>query len=222
MLGYGFDHQRDPMRVNEVFYSLQGEGFRAGRATVFVRFSGCNLKCAMQPGEHSIGGFDCDTEFVSGVDMTAADLIARCVEVLPDASPEFRKRLRPMVIFTGGEPGLQLTPELVRAFHDSDFRCGVETNGSLNLFGLGLDWVTVSPKVAEHAVRHLRADEIKYVRGHGQGIPRPTCKADLQYISPAFDGLRVDPAALAWCIKLVKENPDWILSVQQHKFWGIR
>jgi organic radical activating enzyme len=62
-------------QVNEVFLTLQGEGMRAGEASVFVRFSGCNLACTIEPGERSPGGFDCDTEFVSGRKLTAAQLV---------------------------------------------------------------------------------------------------------------------------------------------------
>jgi 7-carboxy-7-deazaguanine synthase len=91
----------------------------------------------------------------------------------------------------------------------------------------GIDWITCSPKSAEHTLRLTHASEIKYVRNVGQGIPRPTIEADHQLISPAFrtmpDGKHEsEPGALAWCLKLVKENPSWRLSVQQHKLWRVR
>ena len=92
----------------------------------------------------------------------------------------------------------------------------------MNVSELGLDFVCVSPKVAEHAVRQLTADEVRYVRGHGQGIPKPTCKATHKLISPAFNGLEMDRSAVDWCIRLVESNPDWRLSVQLHKLWSIR
>jgi 7-carboxy-7-deazaguanine synthase len=200
-------------RINEVFYSVQGEGMRAGTANVFVRFSGCNLRCRVEPGELSPGGFDCDTEFASGRSLTANELLDWVRKVGGPCR---------WIIFTGGEPGLQLDLELVNLFRENQYQMAVETNGSIDLSPLGLDWVCVSPKVAEHAVRQLKANEVKYVRAHGQAIPKPACTADHQLISPAFNGLTVDRDSLKWCIRLVEENPEWRLSVQLHKSWLVR
>jgi 7-carboxy-7-deazaguanine synthase len=134
------------------------------------------------------------------------------------------KRLSPRcdwIVLTGGEPALQVDPPLVERLHGEGYKLAIETNGSVAL-PEGLDWITVSPKVAEHAIRQLRADEVKYVRGHGQGIPKPAVTADHYLISPAFAGDDVDLAALDWCIRLVEDHPPWRLSVQQHKLWRIR
>jgi hypothetical protein len=76
--------------------------------------------------------------------------------------------------------------------------------------------------VAEHAIRQRRADEVKYVRGYGQGIPKTVVEAAHRLISPAFDGPVVHERTLRWCIQLVKENPPWRLSIQQHKLWSVR
>lgn len=195
-------------RVNELFYSLQGEGLRAGEASVFLRFSGCNQQCRVETH-----GFDCDTEFVSGRTMELDELMSAVKELAGDCR---------WVVATGGEPGLQLSRSLVEALQSNGFKVAIETNGSLDVSNLGLDWITVSPKVAEHAVRQLTADEVKYVRGAGQGIPKPACRARHKLISPASRGLEIDQEALAWCIELVKKNPDWRLSVQQHKQWSAR
>jgi len=193
-------------RVNEIFYSLQGEGLRAGTACLFLRFSDCNSRCVA-----ATHGFDCDTEFAAGRDLTLAQIIdelrranARC----------------DWVVLTGGEPALQVDRELIDGLHAAGFKLTIETNGSIQL-PAGLDWITVSPKVAENALRQTTANEVKYVRSHGQGIPQTAVKADCYLISPAFIGPAIDPAALAWCIQLVKENPPWRLSVQMHKLWGI-
>lgn len=202
--------------VNEIFYSLQGEGVRAGTANVFVRFSGCNLACDVEPGERSPGGFACDTEFVSGRPITAAEVLAECERLWPECHSG------KAVIFTGGEPLLQLDRALVGAFRAAGWYTCVETNGTIDPVPLDLSWVTCSPKVAEHAIRCLKADEVKYVRGYGQGIPRPSCVASHHLISPAFDGGIVRRETLAWCQRLVLENPEWRLAVQQHKLWGIR
>lgn len=193
--------------VNEIFFSLQGEGVRAGTPNLFLRLSGCNQTCVVE--SH---GFDCDTEFVSGRKMTALEIVAELRALSEDCG---------WVVVTGGEPALQLDAPLVAALHEAGFKLAVETNGSISLPD-GVDWITVSPKVAEHAVRQLVADEVKYVRGYGQGIPKTVVKARHYVISPAFDGPRLERRTLEWCIKLVKENPPWRLSVQQHKIWNVR
>jgi organic radical activating enzyme len=210
-------------RINEMFYSLQGEGMRAGTPNVFVRFSGCNQTCAVE--SH---GFDCDTEFVSGVDMTLKEIAHKAAATMGDAwqasdAPCWQ-------VLTGGEPGLQVDKEYCEFMHALGWSLAIETNGSIDLPHIGtgqlddydLDWITVSPKVAEHAIRQEVAHEVKYVRGDGQGIPKPKCNAQHRLISPAFNGMDLDPAALSHCIELVKGNPAWRLSVQLHKTWRVR
>jgi 7-carboxy-7-deazaguanine synthase len=193
--------------VNEIFYSLQGEGVRAGTPNLFLRLSRCNLACKVETH-----GFDCDTEFESGRWMTLEEILA-----------EFRQLSTSCdwVILTGGEPALQVDRELIDAFHDAGLQLAIETNGSFPVPD-GIDWITVSPKVAEHAIRQRRAHEVKYVRGHGQAVPRTVVEAEHYLISPAFEGAEVDPRTLDWCIRLCRENPPWRLSVQQHKLWKVR
>ncbi len=194
-------------RINEIFLSLQGEGVRAGTANLFLRFSKCNLACRVETH-----GFDCDTEFESGRDLTIEEILA-----------EFRalSTVCRWVILTGGEPALQVDEELIEALHTAGYSLAIETNGAFEL-PPGIDWITVSPKVAEHAIRQRTAHEVKYVRGHGQGIPKTVVEAEHYLLSPAFAGDRLDPRALAWCIQLIGENPIWRLSIQQHKLWGVR
>jgi len=198
--------------VNEVFYSLQGEGARAGHPSVFIRFSGCNMKCRVEAGPDSPGGFDCDTEFVSGEAYTEEAL----VEDVLAAAGECR-----WVVLTGGEPLLQVTRSLINLLKEQGFKIALETNGTM-LIPVGLDWVVVSPKVAEHAIRAQYADELRYVRGVGQGIPKPSLDAEAKFLSPAFKGDQLDPEAVQTCIDLCLRHPDWALSVQAHKLWGVR
>jgi organic radical activating enzyme len=199
--------------VNDIFGpTLQGEGARAGTAAMFLRFSGCNLRCAIAPGDKSPGGFDCDTEFMSFRTMEGGEIVARIKSL---AGP-----VR-WVVCSGGEPALQLDTELVGLLHAADFKVAIETNGTVDVSGLGLDWITCSPKVAEHAVAVRTANELKYVRSYGQGIPQPSCDAPLKFLSPASIGPAIDPAALAWCRGLVTENPEWALTWQAHKLWGV-
>lgn len=196
--------------INEIFYSIQGEGVRAGTANVFVRFAGCNLQCRAD-GE---AGFDCDTEFTSHRILTADEIIME--------TDSLSKGFCNWIVLSGGEPALQIDEELIRAFHKSGYLLAIETNGT-RLLPIGIDWICCSPKTAEHTLKMNRVDEIKYVRRKGQAIPRPLLNANHKLISPAVqpDGT-ILPEDLAWCIQLVKDNPTWRLSVQQHKQWGVR
>lgn len=193
-------------RVNEVFYSIQGEGARAGSANVFIRLAGCDLACSF-----------CDTEFESAVEMTAEDLAARASSLMPRGP---RK-----AILTGGEPTLQYDQELHAALRGAGFSfIALETNGGTKPKA-PYDWVSVSPKVAEHVLKASfpeGVDELRYVRHPGQGVPAPAVEARHRYLSPQFVGSKLQKESLEWCMKLVRENPEWSLSVQQHKVWGVR
>ena len=204
--------------VNEIFYSVQGEGMRSGTPNVFVRFSGCNMDCH-RGHEEPNAAFDCDTEFVSGMKMSADEIVERANITI---SKRGAKQI-PGVIFTGGEPTLQLDKDLVDAFKSVGAHTAIETNGTNSVSGLGLDWVTVSPKVAEHALRvDSRVNELKYVRHTGQGIPKPRIDSDWKLISPAFDGYTLNRECVDWCQTLVLANPKWRLSLQTHKWIGVR
>lgn len=198
--------------VNECFYSLQGEGVRAGTPNIFVRFTGCNLRCDIAAGPKSPGGFACDTEFESGRKLSLDEILEWVLRCSKDCK---------WLILTGGEPGLQVDEEFCLFFREAGYRLAIETNGSVALPPL-LDWITVSPKVAEHAIVQKTADEVKYVRGWGQGIPKTKVEAGHYLISPAFSGLELPEETLQWCVKLCLEHPPWRLSVQQHKQWRVR
>lgn len=218
-------------RVNEVFYSLQGEGHRAGRPSVFVRFAKCNLRCTAD-GE---AGFDCDTEFASWVPHTADEIVEAILDAatLGPAVGGERKACH-SIILTGGEPAYAIDEDLLVTLKGSGFYVCIETNGTRDLREVGwvppwerssplIDYICVSPKSAEHTIRQRSANEVRYVRHAGQGIPRTCVQATEKYISPAFepDG-SVKPETMAWCVDLVKRHPDWTLSCQQHKWWGVR
>jgi 7-carboxy-7-deazaguanine synthase len=202
----------DELVVNDIFYSPQGEGVRAGTMNLFLRLSGCNATCAGTIEDQAYLPL-CDTEFVSGRRMTWDAIVARFRELTPACR---------WVILTGGEPALQLTPAFTVYFHGQGYQLAIETNGTINVDHLGLDFVCVSPKVAEHAIKQLTANEVKYVRAYGQGIPKTVVQAEHYVISPAFEGDHLDSKTLAWCVQLCKDHPVWRLSLQLHKLMGVR
>lgn len=204
-------------RINEIFYSIQGEGVRAGTANIFVRFSGCNLKCA---ADDEFSGFNCDTEFTSGQNYELDDLLAEIVLKATDHVINGQKTCK-AVILTGGEPSLQIDQDLIEGLHRLGFYIAIESNGTKEL-PEGIDWITISPKSAEHTIKQPWASELKYVRHSGQGIPRPIIVSEYKLISPAFDGHRLPKENLEHCMKLVKDNPEWRLSIQLHNFLGVR
>jgi 7-carboxy-7-deazaguanine synthase len=200
-------------QVAEVFYSIQGEGLQSGVPMVFVRFAGCNLRC--RQNSH---GFDCDTDFSGGAAMTAEEILEACAE----AVWQWRHALPEWLLWTGGEPGLQLTEELVCAAREAGWKQAVETNGTRPL-PAGLDWITVSPKTAAHTLRLREATEVKCVRAHGQALPVLPITATYYLISPACQpegNFRAED--VAWCLNLVRENPMWRLSLQWQKLLSIR
>jgi 7-carboxy-7-deazaguanine synthase len=138
---------------------------------------------------------------------------------------EVRSKECPHIVFTGGEPLLQLSEEVVSSFKAAGFYVAIETNGTLRP-PLGIDYVAVSPKIAEHVLaqnfKDVHIDELRYVRNRSQGIPKPLVKADHYYVSPEFHGEYAVQENIDHCIDLVKTNPTWKLSLQEHKLLKIR
>lgn len=197
------------LKVSEIFYSLQGEGARVGTPTIFIRLTGCKAKNAC-----FAMGIKCDTEFESGREIFVVDLL----QYISDKFPNCKE-----ITWTGGEPLDQLTSEVTALFKSNGYFQAIETSG-LHSPVAHLDFVCVSPKVAEHVV--LRnfpngVDELRYVRHKGQSIPQPSIKADHYWVSPHSDGYTINAENLKHCIELCLENPTWKLSVQTHKIWNI-
>ena len=189
-------------RINETFYTIQGEGRRAGEASVFLRFAHCNLACSF-----------CDTEFASYVEMDLGEVVSTCTAHAPWS----------WVVLTGGEPMMQVDEPLVNALREAGHKLAVETNGMFETPRSWFDWITVSPKTAEHTLKVRHADEVKYVRHAGQGLPQPSIDATHLYLSPVWGKAgTVDRAALETCVALVKKHPWWKLSTQTHKWWEVR
>lgn len=195
--------------VSEIFYSLQGEGARTGDPTVFVRIQGCKAKHACLKS-----GVLCDTEFESGKEWEVADIYEWILENAPSAR---------WITWTGGEPADRITDEVVEYFHQKGYKQSIETSGLFPV-AKGIDFVSVSPKVAEHVIAKNFPNgvaELRYVRHKGQSIPQPSIDAEHYYLSPHSDGFDINKENLDHCIKLCLENPQWKLSVQDHKLWKV-
>jgi 7-carboxy-7-deazaguanine synthase len=202
------------LNVNEVFYSLQGEGGRAGEASVFVRLAGCDLAC----------GF-CDTEFTSGKELSLDELLTQIRDAIARAVPGNHIATPDWIVWTGGEPCLQITEEVVKHFRELGWKQAVETNGN-HRPPAGLDWITVSPKVAIHVVEKnfagVEIAELRCVRHAGQlSVPKLDVLARQRFLSPIFDGSTASAENIRHCIKLCLENPEWRLSLQTHKLTKI-
>jgi 7-carboxy-7-deazaguanine synthase len=197
------------LKVSEFFYSLQGEGARAGTPTFFVRLQGCKAKNAC----YALG-IRCDTEFESGKEIELTEL----VEWMQKTNSNCKE-----ITWTGGEPLDQLTAEHLAFFKERGYFQAVETSG-LHPAPQGFDFICVSPKVAEHVIKKNFPNgvtELRYVRHAGQDIPKPEVEAKYHWISPHSDGFTINTENLKHCIKLCLENPAWKLSVQQHKLWNV-
>lgn len=211
-------------RVNDIFYSLQGEGRNAGQAALFVRFSGCNLRCPF-----------CDTEFDSyhewSEDYIVTELLAHCID--HDVLQQ-----KPMVVLTGGEPTLQVDKAFVNRLHKEGFFVAMESNGLLPAPD-NLDWLTVSPKsgVLPRIKPQKRPDEIKivveedtdpekilsaYMKACGYQTTDNDDHKPLLYLQPCDTGNRfTDSLIIRRCVEYVKRHPKWRLSLQTHKLIGI-
>ena len=174
-------------KINEIFYSLQGEGFHTGTPAVFIRFSGCNLRCPF-----------CDTRHEEGTLMSDEQLI--------EALAAYPCR---MVILTGGEPSLWIDEALIERLHQAGKYICIETNGTHPLPN-GIDWVTCSPKEGAPVVlTHI--DEVKVVYVGQPLAPYAALPAQHHFLQP-FSGQNTDEV-----VRYILTHPEWRLSLQTHK-----
>jgi 7-carboxy-7-deazaguanine synthase len=206
--------------IKEIFYTLQGEGAHAGRPAVFCRFSGCNLWTGREQDRATATCQFCDTDFVGtdgergGKFRDAQALAAEIDSLWPATYPASK-----YVVFTGGEPLLQLDAALIDAMHAVGFMIAIETNGTLPV-PPGVDWICVSPKVGSTLVVH-KGDEIKVVIPQaGQDIADYQGLDFANYFVQPMDGpLAAFNTQLA--IDTCRRNPQWKLSLQTHKLLQI-
>lgn len=214
--------------VKEVFYSLQGEGARAGRPAVFCRFAGCNLWSGEEKHRSAAKCNFCDTEFV-GTDgvggakfNSAQELASDLLSYWPD-----QQQGAPYIVFTGGEPLLQLDDSLINAVRNKGFEIAVETNGTLPA-PAGIDWLCVSPK-GRTKLAQTAGNELKLVFPQSDVNPQDFIKLNFDhfYLQPLDKtGSRGDKGSassiLESCTDYCLSHPQWHLSLQTHKFLGIR
>lgn len=189
---------RKMYRVNEIFYSLQGEGRNTGRVAVFIRFSGCNLKCSF-----------CDTDFDAYREMSVEDIVA--------AIRQWKQAA--FVVLTGGEPALQADKKLIDSLHVEGFCVAMESNGTKQP-PPGLDWLTVSPKVRPVVTR---CNELKCIFDGQKPVDDFGIEADYYYLQPCDTGDDVqNKAVMQACIHYIISHPKWRLSLQTHKMIGFK
>jgi organic radical activating enzyme len=194
-------------RINEIFYSLQGEGFHTGTPAVFVRFSGCNLRCHF-----------CDTKHQEGIIMSTQEIVDE-VNKYPHA---------PMVVLTGGEPSLFVNEAFVAELKQKTNKTiAIETNGTRPLPS-NLDWVTLSPKTAFaggdiFSCIIKRCNELKVVY-LGQDLAQyEDVEARHRFLQPCFcENETLRQANMKACVDAVMQNSGWRLSLQIHRVLNIR
>ena len=194
------------LKVVEIFNSIQGEGANVGKAATFIRLSNCNMNCSF-----------CDTDWDKGTEMTVAEVLT-----------EVQKYTAKMIIWTGGEPTLQLTSEILAEF--ASYYQAIETNGT-NPVPAGIDYISCSPKVEPEILNKnfKSVDEFRFPIAEGDEIPsiEELPHATNYFLSPIFVGevkkrLDVNRKNLDYCLSLIQQNPRWRLSVQLHKLLNVQ
>lgn len=206
--------------VKEIFYTLQGEGANVGRPAIFCRFTGCNLWSGHEQDRATALCTFCDTDFVGtngtlGAQYkTSGDLVEALVSVAP---ADWK---HPFVVCTGGEPALQMDKTLVESLHDRGFQIAIETNGTKTL-PEGIDWICVSPKAGNDLVQRS-GNELKLVYPQPGAEPASFAQLDFsRFFLQPMDGADRDrniELAIEYCLA----HPQWSLSLQTHKYTGIR
>lgn len=179
-------------KINEIFYSIQGEGYYTGTPAIFVRFSGCNLKCPF-----------CDTSFDSYQEMNDDEII-----------DEIKQYPSKFIVLTGGEPGLQIDKQFIDKLKENGYYVAVETNGTIDLPD-NIDWVTCSPKSTKN-VNPKNINEIKVVFYNKNIVEKYNDWIGLKFLQPC-SCKNTDEV-----IFYIKEHPDWRLSLQTQKIIGVQ
>lgn len=185
-------------KVNDIFYTLQGEGFFTGVPAVFIRFAECNLRCDF-----------CDTDFRESLEMTLDD-IAMTLAQYPAKH----------IVLTGGEPSLQTDKELLDMLHAEGCYVQIETNGT-NLLPDGIDWITMSPKSFSPKLKEC--DELKVIY-EGQPLEKYfDIKAKNYFLQPCSCGdVKNDGEITHATVNMCLKDTRWRLSLQTQNYIGIK
>lgn len=185
-------------RVNDIFYSLQGEGRNTGRAAIFIRFAGCNLKCPF-----------CDTDFAQYEEMSDEDILNR-IKSYPSH----------FVVLTGGEPSLQVDRQLVDLLHKHGYELAMETNGTHPIVD-GIDWITCSPK-GNTVIK--RCNELKCIFEENTQPPDDHgISAEYKYLQPCdVQNTERNAQIVKRCFDYILQHPEWRMSLQTHKLVGFK
>jgi organic radical activating enzyme len=191
-------------KINEIFQSIQGEGSMVGNLCVFIRFSKCNMSCSF-----------CDTDFNQYEEMTAQEIFQ-----------EVKDYKAKTIVFTGGEPMLQLDNELLNKFSILEYITCVETNGSISCEGLAIDHITVSPK--DHARwEQKRGHDLKHLISEDSLNILPSIERDTNfnnyYVQPIDENdNELTDLNIKRCLDLIELNPNWKISLQIHKILKVK
>ena len=205
-------------KIKEIYLTLQGEGHHTGTTAVFCRFSGCNLWSGREEDRSTAICQFCDTDFwgmdgENGGSYSAEELAAKVFEIWNNPNE------KPFVVFTGGEPALQMDQTLIDVFHKNKIEVAIETNGTLELPS-GIDWICVSPK-ADTKILLTKGDELKLVFPQLENQPEVFEHLDFKhfYLQPLDSPKRIEHTqdTIDYC----KAHPKWKLSVQSHKYLNI-
>lgn len=235
--------------IQEIFESIQGEGAYSGTSTLFIRFAGCNLDCPFCDTEWK-SGRNMTLDEIATECMRAMGILPEGSQALPRVGGYLS--LPDRITFTGGEPTLQLDLALISAVRSVFGAVGrhpfvsIETNGLRPIHPIhkAVNWVTCSPKYLDHNGTHrweplgietINVDEIRLTVGPNDGITRESLQSfvsqfDLtQYFWLSPETVPNSAGKYAFvqehldrCVKLVRENPKWRVSLQSHKIIGVR
>ena len=205
-------------KIKEIHFTIQGEGFHAGRPAIFCRFSGCNLWSGREEDRHKAICKFCDTDFwgtdgTLGGKYTSESLSQKLFSLWPTGQKN------PFVVFTGGEPLLQLDAALINELKTLNFEIALETNGTIAA-PKNIDWICVSPKEGTDILLK-EGNELKLVYPQGKMNPQTfeSWNFDHHFLQP-MDGPNTELNTKI-CMDYCKSNPFWNLSIQLHKILNI-
>ena len=205
--------------VKEIYFTFQGEGYHTGRPAVFCRFSGCNLWSGREEDRANAVCKFCDTDFwgtdgVEGGKYSLEKLVEKCEQIW---NKEFDQQ--PYIVFTGGEPALQLDEALIKALHAKNFEIAIETNGTLAL-PEDIDWICMSPKANTELVVK-KGNELKLIYPQTGIDPKDVEHFDFEhyYLQPMDSPTQAENTMEV--VKYCNLNPKWRISIQTHKLLNI-